>query len=67
MLRSEPTFARDFEDDAVGIFEFVLEVFLFLIFAEIEEELAAGSLNLLLGCSEIVDLETEVIRAHKNP
>src|SRR6185312_6717033 len=62
-LRSLPAFLRDVEDDAVGILELALEVLFLSVIAEVEEELAAARLDLLLRLGQVVDLEAEVVRA----
>src|SRR5262249_44718040 len=61
--RAEPSFAGNIEDDAVGVLELALKVFLFGVVTEIEEEAAAGLLDLLLHGGEVVDLEAEMMRA----
>src|SRR2546423_1733884 len=63
LLSTEPALLGDIEDHAVGILVLDLEVRLFLRLAQREEELAAGRLDLLLRCLEVVDLEAEVMRA----
>src|SRR5260221_10549763 len=63
LLSSEPALLGDIEDHAVGVLVLDLEVRFFLRASEREEELAAGSLDLLLRRLEIVDLEAEVMRA----
>src|SRR5918911_1492137 len=62
-LRALPALPRDVEDDAVGILELALEIFLLRIVAEVEEKLAAGGLDRFLRFGEIVDLEAEVVGA----
>src|SRR2546423_1879485 len=62
-LGSLPALLRDVEDHAVGILELALEVLLLGVAAEVEEELAAHGLDLLLRLGEVVDLEAEVVRA----
>src|SRR5689334_6468354 len=58
-----PALLRDVEDDAVGVLELALEVLLLGVVAEVEEELAAERLDLLLRLGEIIDLEAEMVCA----
>src|SRR5580692_11666524 len=60
-----PAVLGNVEDDAVGVLELALEIAVTFV-AEIEEEFAAGRLDFLLGLDQIVDLETEVVRADKS-
>src|SRR6267378_2059899 len=59
----DPALLGDVEDDAVGVLVLDLEVRVFLVLAEREEELAAGRLDALLRRLEVIDLEAEVVRA----
>src|SRR5262245_25678659 len=61
--RAQPALLRNIEDDSIGILELALEVLFFLIVAEIEEERAAGAFDALLRFGNVVDLETEMMRA----
>src|SRR4051812_40429399 len=61
----DPAFLREIEDHAVGILVLHLEVRIFLVLAESEEELAAGGLDAFLRLLEIVHLEAEMVRAHE--
>src|SRR5512140_2141361 len=58
VLGELPALPVDVEDDAVRIAELALEAVV-LRFAEIEEELAAGLLDLLLLLRQVVALEAE--------
>src|SRR5256885_2810550 len=60
---AEPAFLRDVEDHAVRILELALEVLFLLVVAQVEEELAAGRLDLLLRRRDVVDLEAEMMGA----
>src|SRR2546430_1485138 len=62
---AEPAFARNIEDDPVGILELSFEILLLRVMAEIEEEPAAGFLDSLLCGGEIVDLEAEMMRTNE--
>src|SRR5262245_37933766 len=57
-----PTLPVDVEHDAVRVFELALEA-LVLRLAEIEEELAAGALDLLLLRRQVVALKAEMMDA----
>src|SRR5580692_10896615 len=60
-----PAVLGNIEDDAIGILELAFEIAVTLV-AEIEEELAAGRLDFLLGLDQIVNLEAEMVRADKS-
>jgi len=61
-LRQRPAFPVDVEDDAVRVPELALEIVVVRI-AEIEEELSARGLDLLLLLLDVVALEAEMMDA----
>jgi hypothetical protein len=62
ILRQRPAFPVDVEDDAVRVLELALEIVVVRI-AEIEEELSARGLDLLLLLFDVVALEAEMVDA----
>src|SRR5579862_981202 len=62
-LRADPALVRDVEDDAVGVAELLLVIERVLVLGQVEEELAAGGLDVLPRLVEVVDDEAEMMGA----